>query len=214
MEISFLRVFSILIAVVYLYNRSLFGEFFIVAKSLPVLLLAIEIYRSATGYRGGERLGISIGLAICAGADYVIEYDFVFGLVLFLLAHVFYILTFYKIDSLMRLHLAIPVAVILFFVAKHIVAGAGDLALPVGIYCTTIGVMIWRAACVASGAGWKGRKMICLLGAALFGISDALIGWSKFVFPIQNRDFLVMSSYWAAQFMISASFDSYMIKLD
>ena len=86
-----------------------------------------------------------------------------------------------------------------------LVKSAGPLAVPVLIYGVVIFSMIWRAAAAMEGPGWNAGA-IGLLGALLFGLSDTLLGYSRFVAPLPASNFLIMGTYWGGQALIATSF--------
>jgi uncharacterized membrane protein YhhN len=85
------------------------------------------------------------------------------------------------------------------------VTHAGGLAIPVLIYGIVIFTMIWRAAAALESAGWNAGS-IGLLGAILFGLSDTLLGYSRFVGPLPASNLLIMGTYWGGQALIATSF--------
>ena len=50
------------------------------------------------------------------------------------------------------------------------------------------------------------QSNLAIIGAILFMLSDACIAINKFLRPIPYRDFMVMSSYYAAQLLLALSF--------
>lgn len=171
-------------------------------KMAPVAVLSLIVFRSAR--KAGSRLAAS-GLALSAVADGVIEWSFLGGLVVFLLAHLLYIAAFLAVERRGRLSRLVPVALWAVVVLPLIVSRAGGLGGPVLIYGLVIFTMIWRAAAAASFSGWNASVM-GLCGALLFGLSDSLLGYSRFVGPLPASDLLVLGTYWSAQALIAGSF--------
>ena len=168
----------------------------------PVAILSLLVFRSAP--KAGSRLA-AFGLACSAVADGVIEWSFLGGLVVFLLAHLFYIAAFVAVEPRGRFSRLLPVALWAAVVLPLIVSGAGALGAPVLIYGLVIFIMIWRAAAAAPFSGWNASVMgFC--GALLFGLSDSLLGYSRFVGPLPAPSLLVLGTYWPAQALIAASF--------
>lgn len=73
----------------------------------------------------------------------------------------------------------------------------GMLAVPVAVYMTAIGAMMWRAA-ARVGPGREGA-VTGLLGAMLFGLSDTLIALDRFRAPIPGARYAIILLYWAGQ---------------
>ena len=168
----------------------------------PVAILSLLVFRSAP--KAGS-LWAAFGLALSALADGVIEWSFLGGLVIFLLAHLFYIAAFVAVERRGRFSRLVPVALWAAVVLPLIVSRAGALGAPVLIYGLVIFTMIWRAAAAASFSGWNASVM-GLCGALLFGLSDSLLGYSRFVGPLPGSRLLVLGTYWSAQALIAASF--------
>lgn len=193
---------ALLAALVYLGAEDALGPFAPLFKMTPVAVLSGLVFRS--GATAAVRLAAS-GLLIAAFADLVIEFSFMGGLIIFLLAHLFYIAAFRRVEPRWRLFRLVPVAVWAALALPVLAGHAGSLAIPVLIYGVVIFVMIWRAAAAASVMGWNQGTM-GLLGAILFGISDTLLGYSRFVAPLPASSLLIMGTYWAAQTLIAVSF--------
>jgi len=75
--------------------------------------------------------------------------------------------------------------------------GGARLLVPVGLYICVISLMALSAAVTGSAA--------VLAGALLFCISDTILAWNRFVRPLPRADLGVMSTYFAAQYLIAAS---------
>lgn len=87
----------------------------------------------------------------------------------------------------------------------------GILAIAVPVYIVIIGIMVWRAitglqAQLLSDDGlWRWTKLCACLGALSFGISDAVIGFNMFYFPVPYSRVIVMTTYYAGQLGIALS---------
>lgn len=172
-------------------------------KMIPVAVLALMLQRSPGG--AGRNLAVA-GLLVSALADFAIEYRFLAGLVTFLIAHLFYIGAFTMVDSRWRWARLAPIALWAVFALPFLARGAGALRVPVVLYGVVIFVMIWRAAAAAGPKpGWNSGGL-GLIGAILFGISDTLLGYNRFVAPFPGSDVVVIGTYWAGQTLIALSF--------
>ena len=179
----------------------------IVLKGLSVSTLALVVFRSL-GNRGGLILAVSLLFSSVGDVllDIPGEKMFLFGLVSFLIAHILYIVLFarnfprpLKSGPTQKL---IIVAVLIYSIVMTVWLwpGLGDLSGPVIFYICAITAMVITAAL----AGFKSR--LILAGALLFFLSDSLIAINKFKFPIKYNDYLVWSTYYAAQFLITIGF--------
>jgi len=128
---------------------------------------------------------------------------FVGGLAAFLVAHVAYIVGFivgglHVGPVVLGLVLAALGAVT---VGRRLLAGVAEsapaMSLPVTAYMTVISTML----VVAVGSGlWRAA-----VGAVLFYVSDALIGWNRFVRPAPGGDTAVMVTYHLGQILLVLS---------
>lgn len=86
-------------------------------------------------------------------------------------------------------------------VGRRIVVAAGDrsgsLRGPVAAYLGIISLMLVAAA--AAGNGWA------VVGAGLFVVSDAVLGWAKFVRPSRWAPLTIMMTYHLAQIALVVS---------
>lgn len=168
-----------------------------VAKALPVLLLAL-----ATGTDGSYNRLLSLGLLLSVLGDVLLApyFDvFIAGLIAFLLAHVAYIFAFVQRDK--RWHVlpglyTLPVGAVLLYVLWE---NLGQMVLPVIIYMLVILTMLWRAVVQRNHSRYA---IWAALGALSFVFSDSVLSYNKFVEPVAASRWLIMVSYWAAQYML------------
>lgn len=193
---------AVVAAVSHLLAEDALGPFGPAVKAIPVLVLAVLVFRAQP--QPGQRPAVS-ALAISALADMVIEFSFLGGLATFLVAHLFYIAAFTRIESRPRPRRLVPVLLWAVLVLPVLVRHAGPLAGPVLIYGLVIFGMIWRAAAAVAALGMN-NATIALVGAVFFGISDTLLGYSRFVAAVPLSGSAVMGTYWSGQFLIALSF--------
>jgi len=130
---------------------------------------------------------------------------FMLGLGAFLLAHVYYIIFFYR---LMR-HLGTPIkswiailllayyGCLLYILTPHL----DTLLWPVRVYGLVISVMLLLAAQFAfAGIGRAGREIA--IGALLFVLSDSVLAINKFYYSFAAAGAIVMLTYGLAQLLI------------
>lgn len=171
----------------------------LVAKPIPVLCLLFWVSSTA---RGRYDRFLAAGLAFSAAGDVLLEFPrlFVAGLAAFLGAHVSYILAFLVQSRRLALLRAVPFGLWLGPVYSVLRPGLGDMTVPVSLYVTAVGVMMWRAAARIDGdrATW-----LAAIGSVLFGMSDTLIGLDRFHAPIPGVRYPIILLYWAGQAGIS-----------
>ena len=137
----------------------------------------------------------------------------------FAVAHVFYIMFFArrymtkvehdrKLTGKAKGYLAmiiILVIALLGVVFTNIVplVPAGVLRIGVSVYALLISTMLL--------GGTLQRSTLYALGAVLFVFSDFILAWNKFVEPVPYRNYLVLVSYFLAQWLLFARSTPYRI---
>ena len=127
------------------------------------------------------------------------------GMLSFLLAHLFYIAAFLvgakpRFTALLVLPFLIYAAVMLLVIFPSL----GKMRLPVAIYILAIMVM----AALAAGRYIQIRDTKAILafsGAVLFVISDSIWAINRFVKPFKAAQAVILSAYFAAQWLIAMS---------
>lgn len=160
------------------------------------------------------RRWVLAGLIASLAGDVALMFDtgFVAGLLCFLLAHLAYLRAFTRVAPLAAK--AAP------FVAYALLAGAvlaalwpgvpTALRLPVLVYVICLAVMaaqaavLWRLG-LPSGTRLAPGGARLALGGALFVLSDALLATNRFAAPLPMASLWVLSSYWAAQWLIATA---------
>jgi uncharacterized membrane protein YhhN len=133
------------------------------------------------------------------------ELYFIFGLVAFLISHIFYIILFLKQESegnaLKSLLFLLCCLVVLFYLKSMLsllFPTLGDLKIPVSVYAVTISTMLIVA--LKGYFGWKNAaRYFILIGAVSFVTSDSLLAIDKFHSPLANNSFWIMITYLIAQ---------------
>lgn len=178
----------------------------LISKPVPVLCMAFGLFTQPAKER--YQWAVIIGLLLSATADVVISIHFIGGVVVFLLAHLAYIVAFLQ-DSrkpfLWWAVLAYGYGVVVFIYLTS-AGDLGDLTIPVLLYAVVITTMLWRAAArvgtadISERSGWSG-----FLGAAFFVLSDTLLIIRMVVGPIPLGGIIVMLTYWVGQLGITLS---------
>lgn len=175
-----------------------------VVKGLSVSTMALIAWLSLPA--GRNRLLLTAALAFSSLGDILLDISskmFVFGLGAFLLAHLccvpLFLLQRKKGDSLGAPRIVLAVALVAFSDAISIwmLPSLGGMAVPVMAYVTVLTGM------AVSSLFWKASTNWIIAGAILFLISDTVLGVNKFVQPIPYRGWIVWSTYYAAQFLIT-----------
>jgi alkenylglycerophosphocholine hydrolase len=174
----------------------------VIVKPLPVLGLALW-----TAMRLGRyaRL-LAAGLLVSMVADVAIEWSFMAGLALFLLAHLVYVAAFLTGRPPLRPLRLVPVLVFLGGAYSAVAPGLGSLRGPVLAYMAAIGTMVWRAAARVGRHGPStAAEWSACLGAVSFALSDTLLALDRFRAPMPHASYGIMLLYWAGQLGIGLS---------
>jgi len=172
-------------------------------KDLPDITLAILALTAIAGARGKMLFAAYLLCALAGLAlDLPFEESFVLGLLLFLLAHISYIATF-LLDFQWRPRRLWIAALIVVYAAAMAVLFApflGELQAPVYCYMAVLGMM-----CIIATQR-KSANNFVIYGALLFLASDSVLACNKFVSPMAGQDYIVMFTYYGAQFFILYGF--------
>lgn len=201
-------VLALAAAVVFFYAITVGdAQLALISKGIPVIALMLWL-RSAPA--GSYRRWISLGLLFSLAGDLLLAWPsdlFVFGLGAFLLGHLCYVFA-YLSDTRHLAPKALLAAVIVGGGMFSVLASQplGPLLIPVALYALTIGAMLWRALARIGCAG-VGRQsaLLAAIGAALFVLSDSMIGINRFVIPFDSAHYAIMLTYWLGQLGIAAS---------
>ena len=183
------------------------------SKPLIVIVLLVWIYLSS-GLSTPFHKSIFIGLAFAWAGDVLlmVQQDnssfFIFGLIAFLLCHVFYIRAF-TLDFRSKPAQKNPFLILatIFFTAFcvclfiYLRPHLGTMQIPVLIYAIVISAMAIMAVSRFGRVNLFSFEMI-FYGAVLFLFSDSMLAYNKFVQPLPNAGLIIMASYMLAQYFI------------
>ncbi len=164
---------------------------------------------------------ITLALLFSALGDYFGScHNFLAQMGFFALGHVFYICFFVKrwltkveADRKMTaktkgqaLVFLLLVSAIWFVAFTQVVpcANAGVIRIGVCIYALLIGTMLFTAL--------MQRSSLYALGAVLFVFSDFILAWNKFVEPVEHSRYLIMTTYYMAQYLLFIRSTPYRVK--
>ncbi|MEX0811602.1 MAG: lysoplasmalogenase [Chitinophagales bacterium] len=134
---------------------------------------------------------------------------FIYGLLAFLAAHIFYSISFYKdlsrtaITSLVvsKPHFALPFAVFSILFIYFLLPGLGDMKAPVMLYTLVITSMLIFALNRWKKVSTKSFYFV-MFGTILFFMSDAMIAYNKFYQVFEHERIAIMSTYIFGQWFI------------
>lgn len=174
------------------------------SKLIPMWLMLYYAYAHMPLTKKSIHWLMLTGLCFGMLGDGLIMFWFVFGLAAFLIGHLFYTVGFLVQwrFSWLRFSSIVPIAIFSIFMGRELVHSLIEqnnpsLVVPVLFYIIVISVMGWSAIMTAH----KGL----MIGSILFMVSDSILSWNLFVSPITYADFLIMTTYYSAQFIIASS---------
>ncbi|MEZ8145020.1 lysoplasmalogenase [Enterovibrio norvegicus] len=130
---------------------------------------------------------------------------FIPGLLSFLVAHIIYSVAFWQsFEGSMVWWLPSLIGAASVIVFLLLLPNLGALLIPVGIYITVIAQMAWGAGEFWMSAGTQ-PAAYAFGGALLFMVSDTVLAFELFKGPFKASVLLVMTTYFCAQGLITAS---------
>lgn len=210
--------FSILFALIFILQLTLghSDNGYIAYFIKPCIVLSLLVILCLdTKLKGRFHKRVFTGLIFALAGDVLLmfathnESYFLYGLVAFLLCHIYYTSAFYldfksapELDK-KGARIAIVLCAILaigyyFFLRPHL----GAMKLPVMIYVLVISMMMMMASFRNQRVNPESFKLI-LFGAMLFLLSDSILAYNKFVQPIDHAGNWIMATYMIAQYLIT-----------
>lgn len=151
---------------------------------------------------------------VCAGLLFSLAGDvflmlprdrFVVGLASFLAAHLFYIAAFAPRPPGFAAPLVLAVLLVYgAMLMRALWPRLGSLRTPVAVYAAALLVMAWQAAERWTVLGTT-PALLATVGAGLFVVSDSVLAWERFVRRYRYGQRVVLSTYFAAQWLIALS---------
>jgi uncharacterized membrane protein YhhN len=136
---------------------------------------------------------------------------FVPGLASFLLAHLAYVVAFNQTAPPAGRTAAAAIGVLTIGTALYMPIRRGavrkghpELSVPLAVYLLAIAAMVVSAIGTAGRADWTAAaSALAVVGAALFFVSDALIGWTRFVGSVRRSPVLIIVTYHVGQVLLT-----------
>jgi uncharacterized membrane protein YhhN len=181
----------------------------------PLIMILLLIYYLAAAQHGRVPSVIAAIVFSLAG-DVLLMFEakmssfFMVGLLSFLIAHVSYILAYRShqteieitpLQGIQKMRLAFPIVLAGTGLIVVLYPVLGGLRLPVIIYALVLVVMVLNALFRYGRTNIKSFWFV-FAGSVLFMVSDSLLAINKFLNPILMAEFLIMSTYIAAQYFI------------
>jgi len=181
-----------------------------VVKPAVMICLFTGLYLN-TGLQG-LTFWFGVGLVFSLAGDVLLMISldrmFIFGLIVFLFAHIAYLIGFQNelaTATAWSFLLIIVLSISAVRVMRRIVSavrakGQTRLVNPVILYSVVITVMLYAAMTTISNPAWStNASFFVSVGAFLFYVSDLILAWNKFVSPIKNGRVLNIAAYHLGQ---------------
>jgi len=185
-----------------------------ITKPLIVISLLV-MFAISTKLKGRFHKRLFTGLIFGLAGDVLLmlvwqnEAFFMYGLIAFLLCHIFYIRAFYldfssapqldKKGARIAIVLCALFSISFYVYIRH---SLGAMKLPVMIYTFIISLMMMMAAFRNMRVNKLSFNLI-LFGAIFFLMSDSILAYNKFVNSFDLAGLLIMATYMIAQYLIT-----------
>lgn len=195
-----ITVYIILAAVFILFRYSFDMPIPAVLKILPMILLLLWAWFRVSAYRPLLLLALAFGM----GGDLGMAFDnFLAGLGLFLIGHIFYTLLWCRQLDFSRSWRVLPLLLLVALGGYYLLPHTGEMTAYVVIYLSVITLMA-AAASISPIVNVLG-----LIGVYSFLLSDFVIGWNRFVEPLAWSPGVIMITYYLAQLLMLVSVIQY-----
>jgi len=194
------------------------NEYRIYTKTLLVPILLVNIYTTSldTKHKKSKVLA-NLASFFCFLGDFFLLWDkentyFILGLTSFLIAHIFFIVFFFRLKKFTdkyRLFLFATATLVFGYIGFLLFliwqgTTRQNMQIPVIVYGAIIGVMLLTAIHSINNKSLKRlSKNYFIPGAILFVASDSILALNKFSISILYGEVIVMVTYAAAVFMLS-----------
>jgi len=205
-----------IVVTVFLLTRAEFRSdrrqiYFLKPLSTLLVILVAALSLSTPGVKVGYTTGVLVGLILSLGGDVALMFPsgraFLAGLVLFLLAHVAYAVTFTLFNGFYAGDLAcggvlLALAVVIY---RYLEPGLEKMKGPVIVYIAVICLMVNRAISAFFGTTFtRTQAWLMSAGAFLFWISDLMLAVNRFRRPFKYHR-LSLAFYYGGQLIIALS---------
>lgn len=187
----------------------------VIAK--PGVMIALFLWLFTSVGLNGPLLWFGIGILLSLAGDVLLMISldrlFLAGLVIFLFAHLAYVIGFnLPLPALTAWGVILAVLigwggsrVTRRILSEALAKGQGRMRAPIIIYSAVISLMLLSAMMKLADLSWDaGAALLVSLGAFLFYLSDVILAWIKFVAPIQYGRIYNIAAYHLGQIALIA----------
>ena len=180
-----------------------------VCKPLTVVLIILVALQNGSGAPRAYQALVVAGLVCSLAGDVFLMLPrdrFLAGLLSFFAAHLCYVAAFAS-DGGRGVSAWAGLALLVYgvWMLGRLWPRLGRLKGPVAAYVVVILFMVWLALSRWLGAGPAGGAWAAAAGALLFAASDSLLAWNRFKEKFRAAQALILSTYFAAQWLIALS---------
>ena len=174
-----------------------------VIKAIPAIVLAVLALITVSRMTGKL---LFVSLLFCAAGDVALELEagkyFVLGLGLFLIAQIMFIAAFSRDFKMQRSRIPIIVVLSIYALAMAFILTPSLREMAIPVYCYLVTITLMGIFAALRGA----KNKFTLYGAVSFIVSDSIIAINKFMMPVPAVDYIVMTTYYLALFLIVYGF--------
>ncbi len=201
-----LSVIFISAAVVSIWSKYKHRSIYKFAKLIPVSVLILFLLIKDSQFTV-FRILIIFALVFSLIGDYFLlhpETKFKYGLISFMIAHIFYSTAFINEVNTYNWYLVLPVLFYSILFLKYLGNEIENYKIPVYLYTLVISVMLWSSLNGFYSLNGMQEKLI-LAGGILFVFSDSALAINKFKRKFKFAEFTILGSYYAAQLLFALS---------
>ena len=183
-----------------------------ITKPLLMPLLIAHFIFQTKDFASSLKKWITLALIFSWAGDVLLIFEsmnskfFIFGLVAFLIAHVFYIMFYENVirkEGLSKNYWWFLPVIIYYIALIYILSpNLGDMKLPVRIYGIVISYMLIQALQTGRVKN-PGAATLMIAGAVLFITSDSILAINKFYESFEYAGIAIMVTYGIAQLLIT-----------
>ena len=180
----------------------------------PLIMITLGVYYLSHAEFRSTAVWLAIFFSLAGDALLMFETGdpkfFMFGLAAFLLAHIFYILSYRQhqdkslegsLKGIQKIRFSFPIVLAGTGLIVVLYPSLGALKIPVVVYALVLIAMVLNSV-FRYGRTTNISFGLVFLGSILFMLSDSVLAINKFFKPVPSAGFLIMSTYILAQFLI------------
>ena len=183
-----------------------------ITKPILMPLLIVFFIFQTKGIASSLKKWVVLALLFSWGGDVLLMFEsmngnfFIFGLVAFLIAHIFYILFYENVirkEGLSKNYWWFLPVIIYYIALIYILSpNLGDMKMPVRIYGIVISYMLIQALQTGTIKN-RDAAIFLIAGAVLFITSDSILAINKFYESFEYAGMAIMLTYGIAQLLIT-----------